>query len=463
VPHTLLLADDSVTIQRVIELTFADEDVTVVAVGDGDQAIEQLEASPPDIVLADIGMPGKSGYEVAQYIRRSPKLEHIPVVLLTGAFEPVDQARADDAKCDGVLAKPFEPQMVIGRVKELLGRPPRTGAADFSPPTADTSGLDSSVSPSQAWMASGVDPLVADQPPVNEPAPSFGQAPADTQVRPPQADLNAYFDRLDTAFNPPAPGASTGATADVTTGSAAAPPAGLDWFSGLGHTPDTQQESVASDAVADLLLHQHAPVDESSAVHQTEPAPVEEIEPVPAAAHVEESAAIISAAPPASGPAAIEEARHTEAPPTAHAAIAEPQAPPAPVAESRPAAATTASPVERTAVIEPVRIASVAPALAAPRSVPAREFPLKNPVPVPPLADAFAALLAAEQGAAPAVSWPASSSPASVSDATIETITRRVLDRLSDTVVRQTVSDIVSTIAERLVREEIERIKASIK
>ncbi|MCU1385447.1 MAG: phoP 4, partial [Acidobacteria bacterium] len=128
-PYTLLLADDSVTIQRVIELTFADEDVTVVAVSDGDQAIERLEAAPPDIVLADIGMPGKNGYEVAQYMRRSPRLAHIPVVLLTGAFEPVDQARANDAGCDGVLAKPFEPQLVIGRVKELLAAARRPGGA----------------------------------------------------------------------------------------------------------------------------------------------------------------------------------------------------------------------------------------------------------------------------------------------------------------------------------------------
>ena len=65
-------------------------------------------------------MPGKNGYEVAQYIKQSPTLSHIPVVLLTGAFEPVDQARAAEVGCDGVLAKPFEPQLVIGRVKELL-------------------------------------------------------------------------------------------------------------------------------------------------------------------------------------------------------------------------------------------------------------------------------------------------------------------------------------------------------
>ena len=121
VPQTLLLADDSVTIQRVIELTFADEDIDVVAVSDGDQAIARLDSIPPDIVLVDVGMPGKSGYEVAAYVKQSPRLSHIPVVLLTGAFEPIDEARAAGAGCDGVLAKPFEPQAVIGRVKELLG------------------------------------------------------------------------------------------------------------------------------------------------------------------------------------------------------------------------------------------------------------------------------------------------------------------------------------------------------
>jgi methylmalonyl-CoA mutase C-terminal domain/subunit len=128
VPHTILLADDSVTIQRVIELTFAGEDVDVVAVSDGDQAIARLESLPPDIVLADIGMPGESGYEVAQYIKHSSKLSHIPVLLLTGAFEPVDQARASEAGCDGVLQKPFEPD-ADHRVKSCspIGDP-RSGA-----------------------------------------------------------------------------------------------------------------------------------------------------------------------------------------------------------------------------------------------------------------------------------------------------------------------------------------------
>ena len=131
-PHKLLLADDSVTIQRVIELTFADEDVDVVAVGDGQQAILRAQADRPDIVLADVGMPERDGYEVAAFIKGTPALAHIPVLLLTGAFEPIDEARARAVGCDGVLVKPFEPQMVISRVKDLISRPSsriRIGAA----------------------------------------------------------------------------------------------------------------------------------------------------------------------------------------------------------------------------------------------------------------------------------------------------------------------------------------------
>src|SRR5580765_6065666 len=119
-PHKLLLADDSVTIQRVIELTFADEDVQVISVGNGQQAIERAERDRPDIVLADVGMPERDGYEVAAFIKGNPTLSHIPVVLLTGAFEPIDESRARAVGCDGVLVKPFEPQMVINRVKDLL-------------------------------------------------------------------------------------------------------------------------------------------------------------------------------------------------------------------------------------------------------------------------------------------------------------------------------------------------------
>jgi len=121
--QTLLLADASATIQRIVELTFATEDIAVVPFSNGEHAIASLDRNVPDIVLADVGMPGRSGYEISRYIKNSPPLAHIPVLLLTGAFEPVDQTKVLEAGCDGILIKPFEPQFVINRVKELLRKP----------------------------------------------------------------------------------------------------------------------------------------------------------------------------------------------------------------------------------------------------------------------------------------------------------------------------------------------------
>ena len=93
-PKTLLLADDSVTIQRVVELTFAHEDIRVVTVSDGAKAVEAIKERRPDIVFADVAVPGVDGYAIVQHVKKSPALRHIPVLLLAGAFEPVDEARA---------------------------------------------------------------------------------------------------------------------------------------------------------------------------------------------------------------------------------------------------------------------------------------------------------------------------------------------------------------------------------
>jgi CheY-like chemotaxis protein len=151
----LLLADDSVTIQRVIELTFADEDIDVIAVGDGAAAIARLDSDPPDVVLADIGMPGRDGYEVALHVHRTPTLTHIPVVLLTGAFQPVNERKAMEAGCAGVLVKPFEPQMLIARVQQLLNRGAESPAASIDLPSAEESkGAPSANPPAGAAEAS---------------------------------------------------------------------------------------------------------------------------------------------------------------------------------------------------------------------------------------------------------------------------------------------------------------------
>ena len=121
----LLLADDSATIQKVIDLTFADEGVRVVAVSNGQDAIDQLLELEPDIVLADVFMPSPDGYEVCRYVKTHEKLKHIPVMLLVGSFEPFDEAEARRVGADDILTKPFQSiRRLIDRVGALVTKPP---------------------------------------------------------------------------------------------------------------------------------------------------------------------------------------------------------------------------------------------------------------------------------------------------------------------------------------------------
>jgi len=119
-PKKILLADDSITIQKVVELTFSDGDYEVTAVNNGAKAIQKLSEMRPDIILSDIIMPEKNGYEVCEYVKSHPEFRTIPVVLLTGTFEPFDPDRADKAGCDAVVTKPFESQSLIHKVEELI-------------------------------------------------------------------------------------------------------------------------------------------------------------------------------------------------------------------------------------------------------------------------------------------------------------------------------------------------------
>jgi CheY-like chemotaxis protein len=130
---TLLLADDSVTIQRVVELTFAHEDIRVVSVSDGRRAMQWIDTERPDIVVADVGVADVDGYALATHVKKSPALRHIPVLLLAGAFEPVDEGKARASGCDGVVVKPFEPQHLVARVNELLTESQRWAPAERTP------------------------------------------------------------------------------------------------------------------------------------------------------------------------------------------------------------------------------------------------------------------------------------------------------------------------------------------
>ena len=127
---TILLADDSITIQKIVSLTFSGEGVEVVAVGNGDAALKKVYEIRPELVLADIFMPGRNGYEVCERIKNDPELEHLPVILLVGAFEPFDSNEAARVKASGHLTKPFEIKVLISAVNSLINAAEQEKSSD---------------------------------------------------------------------------------------------------------------------------------------------------------------------------------------------------------------------------------------------------------------------------------------------------------------------------------------------
>jgi CheY-like chemotaxis protein len=196
----ILLADDSITIQKVIELTFSDEDFDVITVGNGRLALERLPEVRPDIVLCDIMMPEKDGYEVCEQIKSNPAWSHVPVLLLTGAFEPFDQERAARAGYDGSLAKPFEPETLIAKVKDLMARAPGRPAA---PPSAVAAPPVPTVLPFARASAATPPPVVVGAPaaPLGTGFISDEEPLAESEAR--EAETSAPASRIPSA--PPSP------------------------------------------------------------------------------------------------------------------------------------------------------------------------------------------------------------------------------------------------------------------
>jgi CheY-like chemotaxis protein len=124
--RTILLADDSVTIQKVVELTFLDEGYAVVAVGNGSDAAARLDEVRPDLVIADVHMPGLNGYEVCK--RATAWRAGTPVLLLVGTFEPFDKGQFTESAADAVLKKPFDSQELLRQAQELLRSAPAAAA-----------------------------------------------------------------------------------------------------------------------------------------------------------------------------------------------------------------------------------------------------------------------------------------------------------------------------------------------
>jgi len=118
----LVLADDSTTIQKVIQLSFADEEFEIHTFSNGTGALEFLRNYGSDIVLADISLPHLDGYDLCREIRQDPRTSGLPVVLLAGTFEPFDADRAQDVGYTSLLVKPFETGRLVDLVKKLARR-----------------------------------------------------------------------------------------------------------------------------------------------------------------------------------------------------------------------------------------------------------------------------------------------------------------------------------------------------
>lgn len=138
----ILLADDSITIQKVVNLTFSDEGIEVIAVSNGDAAERKLDEVKPDLVLADIFMPGKNGYELCEAIKQNPKFRNVPVVLLVGAFEPFDQAEARRVRADAHLTKPFESRTLVETVRKLINASTHTAGGPVAAMTPEDESRD---------------------------------------------------------------------------------------------------------------------------------------------------------------------------------------------------------------------------------------------------------------------------------------------------------------------------------
>ncbi len=433
----ILLADDSITIQKVIELTFSDEDFEVVTVGNGRLAIEKFEEVRPDVVLCDIIMPEKDGYEVCEHIKKHPTLSYVPVLLLTGAFEPFDQERASRVGCDGYLAKPFEPQALVGKVKDLLAQSaarPRPSAA-LAPPTALSDTTEAETMPRRSAF-------------FTQPIPP---APAATAAAPSNSAISFAPEEPLVAEAPPG---TFDAPMELSTGPEEAAP--YDQAAGIEQELFSMEEPVVAAPEEFMPLM----AEETEAL---QPPPAFELPPPPPAFVPAPTPAFLAPPPVAFEPPRLE--------PDAFAPPPAPQPPP-PVVETDDLASTVMFKFDEAApsfeeVVEEEGLGAAEPAWneTEPEFVPPPPPPAFEPaVAATPAArtyepeESFAAL------APPPVEPPVPSAAAEVAVPVdqVAQIAQRVVAQISERVVREIAWEVIPDLAEALIKKEIERLKAEL-
>ncbi|MBI4461734.1 MAG: response regulator, partial [Acidobacteria bacterium] len=144
-PARVLVADDSLNIQRTVAHILKEAGIDAVTVGNGEHAVRRLADIKPDLILADVFMPVRSGFEVCEYVKNSEHFAHVPVLLLASTMEPYDEKEAQRVRADGRLTKPFkDPSATLATIQEWLAKaanahpaaPPAPEPVATAPPPA---------------------------------------------------------------------------------------------------------------------------------------------------------------------------------------------------------------------------------------------------------------------------------------------------------------------------------------
>lgn len=180
---TVYFIDDSATMREVIKIAFRRESINVITCHDAATALAQFNETAPDAVITDVIMPGKDGYEVCQYIKNDASLLKTPVILMSGVVDRTVAEKAIAVSADELIRKPFQPQELIARVKNLLNPKPQTPPASEIPASSESRPAASALSgifaiPAEPMPPARTAPSVAASHRVAVPAPAPFARPA---------------------------------------------------------------------------------------------------------------------------------------------------------------------------------------------------------------------------------------------------------------------------------------------
>ena len=199
---TVVFIDDSATMREVIKIAFRRENIEVVAYADAASALPSIEQGNPDVVITDVIMPDKDGYEVCQHIKQHPRLNNTPVILMSGVVNRAVAEKAFSVKADELIRKPFQPQDLITRVKHLL-------KSDTSPAATQAAG---NASAALSSIFSSAPANAGTRPRPTSPA---GSQPAPAVSAPTQEANSAALPPMQSATNGAQPRLAVGASGDL--------------------------------------------------------------------------------------------------------------------------------------------------------------------------------------------------------------------------------------------------------